>query len=378
ADMYNRVGRDLEEMGSVVDRVDGQVMREVHEFYDMQVKNMTEAQLTRLELHINSKINSLSDKMESIVSGAVSPTAGSPTSDRNGLVHSGSGNPGGCSNTDNVISSEKIAALVNASINSLMAPLLANQMDFMQKQNVLWSQLNSSLEDLREQPSFLPRDCSDHHWHQPHAPSGVYQIYPTLDPKMPVTVMCDMEKSSGWTEVLRRHNSSWGLTSFNRTWREYSQGFGLPGQGEHWMGLRWLHALTYRQPYEAEIIMHDIEQGTFLATYNTFRIDDEARLYRLVVGGFSGNVTTDSLGITHHNEPFSTPDHDNDDLPENCAQNNQGGWWFASCHRTTLTAPFPTSDDRDAKTIRWMKDNKWLVLDDVIFRIRPAAYTILP
>ncbi|XP_071545332.1 fibrinogen C domain-containing protein 1-A-like [Panulirus ornatus] len=240
-------------------------------------------------------------------------------------------------------------------------------------------ELRSAVAQLRESPAFLPRDCSDLHWHQPQSPSGVFQTYPTMDPKMPVAVWCDMGQNAtlddgGWTVILRRQNTSWGLIDFNRTWSEYRAGFGMPGEGEWWYGLASLHALTYRQPYEVHFLMHDMELGYYDACYTTFRVEDEGRHFRLIVDGFSGNVTYDAFKSRHNGQPFSTKDVDQDDwIGGNCAANNGGGWWYQRCHRTSLTATFPTSSDRAARTIRWLARD-WLVLDDVTVKIRPSTY----
>ncbi|XP_050723281.1 fibrinogen C domain-containing protein 1-like isoform X2 [Eriocheir sinensis] len=126
-------------------------------------------------------------------------------------------------------------------------------------------------------PRYYPLDCADIHWRQPDAPSKVYLTYPTLEPQAPVSAFCDMglseaKETGGWTVVLRRQNTSWGLENFNRSWAEYTTGFGQPGKGEWWYGLAPLHALTFRQQYEAVFLLHDIEQGTFIATYTTFRL----------------------------------------------------------------------------------------------------------
>lgn len=239
-----------------------------------------------------------------------------------------------------------------------------------------------SAEVCGTQPStvFQPRDCSDIHWNQLEAPSGVYQTYPTLDLKAPVTAYCDMgstgaKETGGWTVVLRRQNTSWDLEDFNRSWVEYREGFGRPGEGEWWFGLAPLHALTYRQPFEVQFILHDLELGTFLAAYTTFRVESEGNNYSLLISGFSGNVSYDALASMHHGEPFSTYDKDNDEITHgNCAVNNGGGWWYKRCHRATLTATFPTSLDRSARTIRWYRPGGWLVFDDVTMKIRPANY----
>ncbi|XP_042886858.1 angiopoietin-4-like [Penaeus japonicus] len=244
------------------------------------------------------------------------------------------------------------------------------------------NELESRLADMSRTPSNLPRDCSDVHWYNHGAPSGVYEIYPTLDFKASVSVWCDMgdlsqKDSGGWTVILRRRNTTWGLLDFNRTWDDYSLGFGNPGEGEWWFSLASLHALTYRQPYELRFLIHDIEQGYFTAQYDTFRVEDEGHLFRLLVDGFSGNISQDAFKTKHHGRSFSTWDRDNDNWDKgSCAINNGGGWWFNACHYTTLTAPFPTSNDRDARTIRWLNGDTWLVLDDVNIAIRPNNYAL--
>nr|XP_045590570.1 angiopoietin-related protein 7-like isoform X1 [Procambarus clarkii] len=241
------------------------------------------------------------------------------------------------------------------------------------------AELKSALGRMRESSAFLPRDCSDLHWQQPEVPSGVFLTYPTMNPKASVSTWCDMGQESakatgGWNVILRRRNTTWGLIDFNRTWSEYRAGFGMPGEGEWWYGLDSLHALTYRQPYEVRILMHDIEMGYFQAMYSTFRVEDESSNYRLIMDGFSGNVTVDPVATHHHGQPFSTHDRDNDDWTAgNCAATNGGGWWYSRCHRMSLTASFPRSADRNERTIRWL-NNGWLVLDDVTLMIRPAGY----
>ncbi|XP_047478195.1 angiopoietin-1-like [Penaeus chinensis] len=231
----------------------------------------------------------------------------------------------------------------------------------------------SSIEDNE-----LPRDCSDHHWYHPEARSGVYTIYPTRNAQTPVRVWCDMDESGdgsdgGWTVLLRRQNTSWGLVNFNRSWAEYASGFGRAGEGEWWLGLRWLHALTYAQPYQVRFLMRDMRRRRFKAEYLTFRVEDEADNFRLVVDGFSGNVS-DAFKAKHAGLPFSTPDRDNDNCNTcSCAVNNQGGWWYNVCHWTTLTAPFPTSNDHSQRAMKWLSGS-WLVLNDVTMKIRPTSY----
>lgn len=106
------------------------------------------------------------------------------------------------------------------------------------------------------------------------------------------------------------------------------------------------------------------------------RLEDESQKFSLVIDGFSGNMTMDALAAKHHGSPFTTYDNDNDEWEtNNCAVSNGGGWWFNRCHYTTLTATFPVSTDRDAKTIRWRNGDNWLVMDEVTMMIRPVGYS---
>ncbi|XP_068243132.1 angiopoietin-2-like [Palaemon carinicauda] len=242
----------------------------------------------------------------------------------------------------------------------------------------------SVVEDL---PSALHRDCWDILHLEPLSPSGVYTIYPTGDSQRKVDVWCDMEtkrnddSKPGWTVMLRRRNTSVGLLNFNRSWDEYAEGFGIPGEGgEWWLGLNWVHELTFHQPYELLFLLRDIEMEQFKAHYARFIVEDEYRNFRLSVDGFEGLIN-DAFGSFHHGQPFSTVDKDNDACECNCASNNQGGWWFNRCHRTVLTASFPESNDRSQKTIRWLTGGDyltghWLVLDDVTMMIKPVEIVL--
>ena len=58
------------------------------------------------------------------------------------------------------------------------------------------------------------------------------------------------------------------------------------------------------------------------------RVDGEDELYRIWVGGYSGNAS-DSLSA-HSGYKFSTIDNNNDLAPKccPCAPAYGGGWWF--------------------------------------------------
>lgn len=131
---------------------------------------------------------------------------------------------------------------------------------------------------------------------------------------------------NGWTLIQQRIN---GNENFNRTWDEYRKGFGRY-DGDFFLGLDKIHSLTSAQPHTLNVYMELTNGDTKYAQYDNFAITDNADLYRLTLGEFSGNVNNDTLSM-HAKEPFSTYDKDNDDVNRNCAAEFGGGFWFTGC-----------------------------------------------
>ncbi|CAC5425104.1 unnamed protein product [Mytilus coruscus] len=72
-------------------------------------------------------------------------------------------------------------------------------------------------------------DCND----VPQKHSGIYRVFPVGIPEG-LLVYCDMMTAGGkWTVLQRRIDNS---EDFNRTWQEYSEGFGNL-LGEYYLGL---------------------------------------------------------------------------------------------------------------------------------------------
>lgn len=75
----------------------------------------------------------------------------------------------------------------------------------------------------------------------------------------------------GWTVFQHRFD---GKVDFNRTWREYRDGFGS-SQKEHWLGNAVLHALTASGQHTLLITLQDWHHQTRHATYSNFKVAGE-------------------------------------------------------------------------------------------------------
>ncbi|KAH8246380.1 hypothetical protein KR038_007479, partial [Drosophila bunnanda] len=141
-------------------------------------------------------------------------------------------------------------------------------------------------------------------------------------------VACDQETNGGgWTIILRRTD---GSEDFYREWTEYAKGFGR-ADGEYFVGLARLHALTSSARQELLILMEDYEGEQRYAMYDNFRVGGEAYNYTLEsVGSFSG--TAGDSFTYHEGMQFSTKDRDNDHHETiHCAQHFTGAWWYRYC-----------------------------------------------
>lgn len=171
----------------------------------------------------------------------------------------------------------------------------------------------------------LPADCSQ----IKENTSALYMIAPGGQ-HHPILVNC----ADQWTTVQRRHD---GSVDFNRSWDEYSQGFGSPA-AEYWIGNEALHHLTADNCTALKIVMVDIYDNTWQAVYSTFRVSGRDDGYRLDIAGYSGNA---SNAFQYQNDmQFSAIDVDRDISNTHCAGNYEGGWWFSHCQHANLNGRY--------------------------------------
>ena len=133
----------------------------------------------------------------------------------------------------------------------------------------------------------------------------------------------------GWTVFQRRMD---GSVDFYRKWRDYKYGFGSL-EGEFWLGLDKISRLTELKSC-IRVDLEDFEGNKKYANYSTFSVGGAIGLYKLTVGGYSGNAG-DSL-IVHNGMKFTTIDRDNDKASINCALLFSGAWWYNNCHASNL------------------------------------------
>ena len=156
-----------------------------------------------------------------------------------------------------------------------------------------------------------------------------------------------------WTRILHRYD---GSRSFARNWREYKAGFGVPGE-EHWLGLEYMHQLTSSRPYTLRIDLTDFHGSSRYAKFSTFEVTSEADKYRLLLGSYSGDASTDEAQdrtdgfLYHNNSQFTTPDDDNDARSTgSCITENtscgceRGGFWYKDCAQFAPTAVYCTTN----------------------------------
>uniref|UniRef100_A0A2M3Z504 Putative ficolin n=1 Tax=Anopheles braziliensis TaxID=58242 RepID=A0A2M3Z504_9DIPT len=106
--------------------------------------------------------------------------------------------------------------------------------------------------------------------------SSVYALQLCSTP--PQEVYCNQTfRNGGWLVVYSRNNGN--VSNFNRSWESYKHGFGNP-EGEYFIGLQYLHTLTYAVNYEvAFLLMRDGVENTVV--YDEFSVGSELEEYRI-------------------------------------------------------------------------------------------------
>ncbi|XP_022807763.1 angiopoietin-related protein 7-like [Stylophora pistillata] len=126
--------------------------------------------------------------------------------------------------------------------------------------------------------------------------SGVYTIDPA-DGKGAFNVYCDQTTDGGgWTVIQKRVDD---IVDFNRTWKEYKNGFGDFLIGDFWLGLEKIQRLTQNKTEnKLRVDLGVTANKTGHAEYEWFGI--ETADYKLRIGSISASATVND-SLSHHN-----------------------------------------------------------------------------
>ncbi|XP_034472954.1 ficolin-1-like [Drosophila innubila] len=122
--------------------------------------------------------------------------------------------------------------------------------------------------------------------------------------------------------------------------------------GEFFLGLDKIHALTADYSQELLVILEDFKGIEAFETYDRFGISDEDEQYALNTLGKASGSAGDSLEY-QYTMKFSTFDRKNDISSLNCAKVYTGGWWYNSCHWSHLTGTY--NDTGNGKGVNWLQ-----------------------
>ncbi|XP_055600113.1 microfibril-associated glycoprotein 4-like [Uranotaenia lowii] len=221
--------------------------------------------------------------------------------------------------------------------------------------------IKSGTSDEREE---APRTCYDVR----NSPSGIHQLHSKKRYGAPYGALCDNDYSGGgWTVIQKRFD---GSVDFYRGWKDYEDGFG-DLQGEFWLGLETIHELTSSKRHELHVLLEDFEGNSKVATYDDFRVADEAEKYRLESLGRHNGTAEDSLTY-HRGQKFSTFDADNDsDYYYNCAEDRSGAWWYYECAVSNLNGKYLGKGVKDNK-----KGMFWLYFHNSLYSLKSSRMMI--
>ena len=142
--------------------------------------------------------------------------------------------------------------------------------------------------------------------------------------------------------MIQRHNLEDNSVSFNKTWKEYVEGFGNL-EGNFWYGLKSIHCLTQNQPWQMRINYNSKSNGWHDFIHDWFSVGTASEGYPLSIGGkFIGD--DDSNWFVKHplnKMKFSTPDNDKDQSSGNCAAQWKSGWWYNNCSSININTHQP-------------------------------------
>uniref|UniRef100_A0A6B0V7N9 Putative ficolin/ixoderin n=1 Tax=Ixodes ricinus TaxID=34613 RepID=A0A6B0V7N9_IXORI len=162
-----------------------------------------------------------------------------------------------------------------------------------------------------------------------------------ITPHNKFLVWCDMETDGGgWTVIQRRSKTEGEGTEFERSKKDYDDGFQNSKSSSYWIGNENIHALT-TNPNSKQVLRIEMTRNTkekIIVQYTTFKVASKKEYYQLTIGGYSSPNGSNYDALKHHNggEFVIANGSYHHDL---CARSRiSGGWWFPfrSCMQSNL------------------------------------------
>ena len=157
--------------------------------------------------------------------------------------------------------------------------------------------------------------------------------YPVSEPFFPNSTqgeskeaICDHLHAA--TLVVRRNRDVPSI-SFERTWQDYENGFGV--FGNHWLGLKHLHRLSSRGKQVISLIYrteNGNESHMLDGAWDSFMVDGANNLYKLSLGPSRKSI---DVMQSAKGQPFYSRDKIKTRGKLRCGLRFSGGWWFGIC-----------------------------------------------
>ncbi|GMT28463.1 hypothetical protein PFISCL1PPCAC_19760, partial [Pristionchus fissidentatus] len=176
-----------------------------------------------------------------------------------------------------------------------------------------------------------------------------------------------------WVLVQKRDDDSEDF--WNRSWKDYKEGFGSEQGAFYWMGLEKLHGMATKDTSLKIEMWGDRAPGSnnpeeyYWAVY-TFSLGAESTNYtahfdydwRTPVEE-AGNATTGWYDMTcNDGVPFSTVDRINDPVSQCVTDYHLGGWWLRNCAMASLNGEYwPSLGLGNGYGLFWIVDGLYVI-----------------
>ncbi|XP_022236497.1 techylectin-5B-like, partial [Limulus polyphemus] len=163
----------------------------------------------------------------------------------------------------------------------------------------VWGMINLAKEKLKgtlQTPENKPcvnttmfTDCADLRLRGYVESNRIYSIWPRFLNE-PIEVVCDMDtEGGGWTIIQRRGYYKENPQVFNRSWYQYSIGFGSLSE-DFWLGNNKIFALTNHKDVELRVDLEDFSGKTAYAKFSYFVVLSERMKYQMFLGSYNGDA----------------------------------------------------------------------------------------